>query len=138
MNDVAQSPCRAQVATNKAVLYSHDPVVRELLSRYIARDGTEVVALGALGEAISTAAPGDVLVVVLAKATGAEPVRVARQSRPRGPILALSEDAQAAIAAYGFGADIVALLPIDLDLLCCKIAILAQREAKLLGAGNLS
>jgi len=111
----------------KAVLVAGDSVERELLERYIRNRSTDVVAFEGLEAALSHAASADVVVLRLTDSTGAAPVEIARRRLSNVPILALSEDAKTAIAAYRLGADIVAQLPMDLDLLCCTIEVLAQR-----------
>lgn len=120
----------------RAVLFVTDSVERELLERYVRNRSTDVVAFEALEAALSHAAPTDVVVLRLTNSTGAAPVEIARQRLSDVSILALSEDAQTAIAAYRLGADIVAQLPMDLDLLCCKIEVLTQRARRLLPQQN--
>lgn len=113
------------------MLFCIDSVERELLERYIRNRSTDVVAFAALEAALFHAASTDVLVLRLTASTGAAPVEIARQHLSDVSILALAEDAQTAIAAYRRGADIVAQVPMDLDLLCCKIEVLAQRAWRL-------
>lgn len=127
INRYSSVPDRPRAAVARAVLFSSDPVERELLERYITRHGRDVHAFGVLGAALSDTAPTDILVLRLTKTTGAAPVEIARERLPDGSILALAEDPQTAIAAYRSGADIVAQLPIDLDLLCSTIDALVYR-----------
>lgn len=127
---------RASEPAARALLFVTDPVERELLERYIRNRSTEVIAFEALEAALSQAAPADVVVLRLTASTGAAPVEIACQRLSSVSVLALAEDAQTAIAAYRLGADIVAQLPMDLDLLCCKIEVLAQRARRLLPQQN--
>lgn len=127
---------RASEPAARALLFVTDPVERELLERYIRNRSTDVIAFEALEAALSQAAPADVVVLRLTASTGAAPVEIARQRLSSVSVLALAEDAQTAIAAYRLGADIVAQLPMDLDLLCCKIEVLAQRARQLLPQQN--
>ena len=110
------------------VLFSSDGVERRMIERYLAARGATVLSSGDVVEAIQHLDEADVLVLRL-DGESAAPVAHAREYDVDRPILVLVDNPAVGILAYRWGADIVAQLPMDLDLLCCKVEVLAARHA---------
>lgn len=111
-------------------LFAGDPVEREVLRRYVSNRGANVRDFAELRDALESVTDGDILVLRLTATSGAVPVEMTRQKGIRLPVLALADNAEVSIAAYRHGADIVAQLPMDMDLLCCTIDVLAGRAER--------
>jgi DNA-binding response OmpR family regulator len=109
----------------QVVLFGEDEFELRMIERYLSHRGfsvTRTQSLTALAES------ADVIVTRLSATTGPALLHAARDQHPGLPFLGLTDDPETAMAAYRAGADIVAQLPIDLDLLCCKVAVLVARS----------
>jgi DNA-binding response OmpR family regulator len=113
-----------------ASLFAIDPIEREVLRRYMTNRGAAVRDSATLPQALESSDGVQAIVLRLTSTTGAVPVEMVRQRGITLPVLALADRADVSIAAYRHGADIVAQLPLDLDLLCCTVDVLVRRAAE--------
>ncbi len=121
-------PMGRLIPTSRVLLVVSDEFEHQMIERYLCRKGFKTIAPDPSNDLHSS--PLDVVLVRVGSDECLSDLLIGQFRRLRGdvPVIALADDPAVGVRAYRGGADMVMLVPVDLELLACSIDAAANRR----------